>query len=104
MAIPYRGVTTCSTYFLTAGTYNKINILQSDRMATLFCRMLLRYRDDGKLRLHAFVVMPNHIHLLLSVVEGLTLERTMQFVKGGFSFEAGKLVGGRAPVWQKSFL
>ena len=87
MAIPYRGVTSSSTYFLTAGTCNKTNILQSDRMADLFCRTLLRYRDAGKLRLHAFVVMPNHIHLLITVPEGLTLERTMQFVKGGFSFE-----------------
>lgn len=104
MAIPYRGVTSSSTYFLTAGTCNKTNILQSDRMADLFCRTLLRYRDAGKLRLHAFVVMPNHIHLLITVPEGLTLERTMQFVKGGFSFEAGKLLGGRTPIWQKSFL
>ncbi len=104
MAIPYRGTTTSSTYFLTAGTYNKINILQSERMADLFCRILLRHRDAGKLRLHAFVVMPNHIHLLLTVPEGLTLERTMQFIKGGFSFEAGKLLSVRTPIWQKSFL
>jgi putative transposase len=104
MVIPYRGATSSSTYFLTAGTYNKTNILQSDRMADLFCRTLLRYRDAGKLKLHAFVVMPNHIHLILTVPEDLTLERTMQFVKGGFSFEAGKLLGGRTPIWQKSFL
>lgn len=104
MAIPYRGTTSSSTYFLTAGTYNKINILQSDRMADLFCRTLLRYRDAGKLRLHAFVVLPNHIHLLLTVPEGLTLERAMQLVKGGFSFEAGKLLSIRTPFWQKSFL
>ena len=58
----------------------------------------------GKLRLHAFVVLPNHIHLLLTVPEGLTLERAMQLVKGGFSFEAGKLLSIRTPFWQKSFL
>ena len=104
MAIPYRGITSGSTYFLTAGTYNKINILQSDRMSDLFCRTLFRYRDAGKLRLHAFVVMPNHIHLLFTVPEGLTLERTMQFIKGGFSFEAGKVLSVRTPIWQKSFL
>ena len=32
-AIPYRGTTSSSTYFVTAGTYNKANLLQSDRMA-----------------------------------------------------------------------
>ena len=34
--------------------------------------------------------MPNHIHLLLTVPQGLTLERVVQFVKGGFSYEVGK--------------
>jgi len=104
MTIPYRGVTSHSTYFLTAGTFNKTNCLQSERMAELFCRTLFRYRDDGKLQLHAFVVMPNHIHLLLTVPSDLTLERVMQFIKGGFSFEAGKLFGIRGPIWQKSFV
>ena len=104
MAIPYRGTTSCTTYFLTAGTYNKANLLQSQRMAELFCRTLFQYRDAGKLEVHAFVVMPNHVHLLITVPEGITLERAMQYVKGGFSFQAGKLFNLRGPVWQKSFV
>ena len=54
--------------------------------------------------MHSFVVMPNHIHLLLTVPEGLTLERVVQFIKGGFSHQAGKLIGSGGPVWQKSFV
>lgn len=104
MAIPRRGETSCSTYFITAGTFNKIHVLQSDRMAELFCETLLRYREDGKLAVHAFVVMPNHVQLLMTVPEGITLERVMQFVKGGFSHEAGKRFGIRGPMWQKSFV
>jgi len=73
-------------------------------MADLFCRTLFRYRDEGRLLVHAFVVVPNHTHLLLTVPQGLTLERVMQFVKGGFSHEAGKLVGSRDAIWQKSFV
>lgn len=104
MAIPYRGATSCATYFVTAGTFNKTNLLQSDRMASLFCETLFHYRDAGKFRLHAFVVMPNHVHLLLTVVEGMTLERTMQLIKGGFSYQANKLFGIRGAIWQKSFV
>jgi len=103
MTIPYRGATSASTYFITAGTYLKKHLLQSDRMADLFCTTLLRYRDAQKFRLHAFVVMPNHFHLLLTIPEGLTLERAVQFIKGGFSFQAGKLLGVRGEIWQKSF-
>src|SRR5271166_536124 len=104
MSIPYRGATTASTYFITGGTYLKKRLLQSDRTAELFCKTLFGYRDAQKFRLHAFVVMPNHFHLLLTVSEGMTLERVMQFIKGGFSYQAGKLLGLRYGIWQKSFV
>ena len=104
MTIPYRGKTSSATYFVTAGTWCKTNILQSDRMASLFCNTLCQYRAAGKFRLHAFVVMPNHIHLLLTVPEGVTLERAIQFIKGGFSYQCGKLLGVHSAIWQKSFL
>ena len=104
MAIPHRGQTSSTTYFITAGTFCKKNFLQSERMANLFCQTMYRYRAERKFLLHAFVVMPNHIHLLLTVPEGLTLERVVQFIKGGFSHQAGKLIGGGGPVWQKSFV
>lgn len=104
MAIPYRGTTTAATYFVTAGTSFKQNLLQSDGMAELFCGTLFHYRDAHKFQLHAFVVMPNHFHLILTVPEGTTLERAMQFIKGGFSHQAGKLLGVRHAIWQKSFV
>jgi len=71
-------------------------------MANLFCSTLLEYRSARKFLLQAFVVMPNHIHLLITVPEGTTLERTMQFIKGGFSWEAGRLTRLSHPFWQKS--
>jgi len=104
MTIPYRGRTTATTYFVTAGTYLKENVLQSEAMAELFCQVLFRYRAAQKLQLHAFVVMPNHFHLLLTVPEGSTVERVMQLIKGGFSYDAGRLLGARFEIWQKSFV
>ena len=58
----------------------------------------------ARLELGAFVVMPNHIHLLRTVPDGQTLERTMQYVKRGFSYEAGKRFGIHGPLWQKSYV
>ncbi|MGO9519379.1 MAG: REP-associated tyrosine transposase [Candidatus Korobacteraceae bacterium] len=104
MAIPYRGTTFHAIYFVTAGTAFKKSLLQSDRMAGLFCKTLFDYRDAHRFQIHAFVVMPNHFHIILTVPEGSTLERAMQFIKGGFSFQAGKQFGLRSPIWQKSFV
>ena len=81
-----------------------MRLLQTQRMAELFCNMLLEKRAMNTFLLHAFVVMPNHIHLLITVPQGSTLERTMQLIKGGFSREAGKFLNLPHPFWQKSFV
>src|SRR5258708_33938853 len=33
----------------------------------------------------------------------MTIERAIQFIKGGFAFRAGKELCFRAPVWQRGF-
>ena len=91
------------TFFVTSSISGKRNLLQSDRSAQLFVRVLHEYRGQGKFRLHEFVVMPDHFHLLLTVECESTIERAVQFVKGGFAFRAGRELGFRAPVWQKGF-
>ena len=74
---------------------------QSDRMAGLFVNVFLHYRAKGRYLLHEFVVMPDHFHLLITPRE--SLERAMQFIKGGFSFRARKALGFLHEIWQPSF-
>jgi putative transposase len=107
MSIPSRHadpaliVADARTFFVTSSIRGKRKLLQSDRSAGLFIRVLYDYRAQGKFRLHEFVVMPDHFHVLITVAS--TIERAMQFIKGGFAFQAGKYLGFRAPVWQKGF-
>jgi putative transposase len=101
MAAPRRGNTGYSCYFITASTFQKHNILQSEKMAGLFVDVLLHYREKQKYLLHEFVVMPDHVHLLITPQE--SLERAMQLIKGGFSFRAKKELGFMHEIWQPSF-
>jgi putative transposase len=101
MAIPHRGWTSNSTYFVTASCWEKQCLMQSDRMAGLFIEVLHHYREQKKYSLHEFVVMPNHFHLLIT--PGETLERALQLVKGGFSFRAKKELRVAGEIWQNSF-
>ena len=48
MAAPHRGNTGFSTYFITAATFQKHSLFQSDRMANLFLEVLLHYRSQKK--------------------------------------------------------
>jgi putative transposase len=109
MAIPIRHANTSQivagvrTFFVTSSIAEKRNLLQSDRSASLFVRTIYDYRAQSKFRLHEFVVMPDHFHLLLTIGSALTVERAVQFIKGGFAFQAGREFGFRAPVWQRGF-
>lgn len=47
--------------------------------------------------------MPDHFHTLLTVESDMTIERAVQFIKGGFAFRAGRELGLTAPMWQKGF-
>ena len=91
------------TFFVTSSTWDKRNLLQSDRAAELFLKVLYEYRAQGKFRLHEFVVMPDHFHLLLTLGSEISVEKAVQFIKGGFAFRAGKELGMKAPFWQKGF-
>ena len=101
MAAPHRGNTGYSCYFITASTFQKRNILQSDRMAGLLVDVLFHYRQRNEYLLHEFVVMPDHFHLLITPINAL--ERAMQMIKGGFSFRAKKELGFVHEIWQPSY-
>src|SRR5262249_27679479 len=51
--------------------------------------------------LHEYVVMPDHIHVLLT--PQTSLEKAVQFIKGGFSFRAKKELSSNMEVWQTGF-
>jgi putative transposase len=97
MAIPTRA-SRPGTFFITTATYNRRRLFQVPTNAELFVATLQHYRAEGHYELHAFVVMPDHIHLLLTP-QAIALERAVGLIKGGFSHRfASKL-----PVWQRGF-
>src|SRR5579864_1198954 len=68
MAAPARGKTGPSVYFITASTFQKQCLFQSERLTKPFIETLLAYRIQRKYLLHEFVVMPNHFHLLIKML------------------------------------
>jgi putative transposase len=96
MAAPYRGNTGSGTYFIAACAFQKQQLLQSDRMAQLFLDVVLNYRSQETYLLHEFVLMPDHFHLLITLLS--TLERALQLIKGGFSLRAKKELGFQGEI------
>jgi len=91
------------TYFITASAYMHQNLFQPTETADLLVATLFGYRERGEFLLHEFVVMPNHIHLLISVDDDHALGRAIQMLKGGFSHAVGKTGLKLKAVWQPSY-
>jgi putative transposase len=89
-------------YFVTFLTWQRRRLFVVDNYARLFLKTLYGYRRQGKFLLHAFVLMPEHVHLLLTPLNDVTLERALQLIKGGYSHAFG-LEFGRKEIWQRGF-
>ena len=92
------------TYFVTAKTWEGRALFQSSRMAQLFLDTLFHYRAQGNYQLHEFILMRNHFHLLLTPAPGVTLERAVQLIKGGFSHRAGREISPNMEIWQRGYV
>ncbi len=88
-------------FFVTTVTWRRAAIFRVERRARLLIDVLRDYRDQGKYLLHEFVVMPDHLHLLLTPAVEMSLERVVQFIKGGYSFRLRR--EEKIRVWQQSF-
>lgn len=88
-------------FFTTTKTCMAKSLLQSERNALLLIDVLRSYIAAGKFKLHDFVVMPNHVHLLIEVNNRMTIEKAMQLIKGGFSYRLKKEFGygGGVATW-----
>jgi REP-associated tyrosine transposase len=91
------------TYFVTTKTWANRSVFQVHETARIVIETMLRHRDAGAYLLHEFVVMPDHLHLLLTPSETTTLEKAMQLIKGGSSYEIHKRRGNRMEIWQPGF-
>jgi putative transposase len=87
------------TFFTTSVTANRRRLFQTERSAELLLRILQDNRQKGRFKLHSYVIMPDHIHLLLTPAENVSLEKAMQFIKGRFSFH----LKSAFDVWERSF-
>ena len=94
-------VRTSRTFFVTTKTSMGRPLLQSDRNAMLFIDVLRSYVAGKKFKVHDFVVMPDHVHLLMTVSGEMSIEKAVQFIKGGFSYRLKKEMGYCGEVWQK---
>jgi putative transposase len=95
---PARTMAPPGTYFVTFSTWERTRLFFVKAYAKIFLQTLYGYRRQGSFQLHAFVLMPEHIHLLLTPANDVTLERVVQLIKGGYSHKFGSEFGRKKEV------
>jgi putative transposase len=84
--------------FVATATRDRCPIFEISRVADLFVDTLLHYRTLGHYKLHAYVVMPDHVHLILTP-QSITLEQAVALIKNGFAYR----LDAELPVWEDGF-
>lgn len=100
---PGRLISPPGTYFVTFETWQRRRLFVVENYVRLFLQTIYRYRREHRFQLHAFVVMPEHVHLLITPAPDVTIEHAIQLIKGGYSHALGSILGRKREIWQRGF-
>jgi len=126
MPLPKRINLDNQVYFITTNTFKRKRVFKDDRNCKLFMGVLSYCQKRYKFKLYGYVVMPDHIHLLIQPDDNYTISAVIQKIKSIFAKEfklkikkrvAASLARGgdsktiayaelieyNHPIWQKSF-
>jgi putative transposase len=98
-----RRVRQAGVYFATTDTWERHAVFINTDLARIVVEQIVSCRDRGFYRLHAFVLMPEHLHILLTPGDETSIERAMQMIKGGSSHRIGIEKPQAFVVWHRSF-
>ena len=90
-------------FFATTKTSMSKRLLQSERNANLLIDVLRSLVAEHRFKLHDFVIMPDHVRLLIEADSGMTIEKATQLIKGRFSHRLSHEFGYKGEVWQRGF-
>jgi putative transposase len=102
-AVPANILKPSRIFFATTKTSMGMRLLQSERNASLLIEVLRSLVAEHRFKLHDFVIMPDHAHLLIEVAGEMTIEKAMQLIKGRFSHHLSHGFGYKGEVWQRGF-
>lgn len=88
------------THFITFSCYHRRPLFLSDTSKQTFETALERVRHSFQLCVYGYVIMPEHVHLLLSEPDNGTLADALKSLKQGVS---RRLVGEAEHFWQKRY-
>jgi putative transposase len=88
------------THFITFCCYHRRPSFTTDEANQLFEAALERVRRSYGLCVYGYIVMPEHVHLLIGEPQRMTLDVAIKSLKQGVS---RRLIGDASHFWQKRY-
>jgi len=80
-----------AVYYVTSRGDNNENIFKDDADYSAYLGLLKKYKEQYRFKLFASCLMPNHLHLLMELKEGLTISEIMHDLSSNYT----KYVNGK---------
>jgi putative transposase len=90
-------------YFITTKTRHNRKIFAVDENAEILFSSIYHLRESKEYYLLGFVIMPDHLHLLISITGEKNVSQIMQSIKGYTSWRINREINNKQALWQKSF-
>lgn len=89
-----------STYFITIRVDPQVGQPFRNHKIAKYITSFLYLDHHGKYDLQAFVVMPDHLHIIMKPLSGKTLAQIMQGIKGSTAYHINKMLNRTGKFWQ----
>ncbi len=76
--------------------------LRDPRIALMIQETFLKW-DGERYRLLSWVIMPNHVHILLTPEPGIAVADIMHSIKSYTAHEANRILGRKGQFWAKEY-
>lgn len=86
-------------YHVTARVNRKERLLQTPKSKTLFLETLIKLRKKYSCRIDNFVIMDNHVHLLVEPIGGTTLPEMMKWLLGVYTMKYNRMFNTSGHFW-----
>lgn len=96
--VPPNRALTDNTFFVSAALKDRCPLFADEHAAKIVLGSWQFFRRRGEIDLYGFVVMPDHVHLILRVFPPLTVSAFMRRFK---DYVAHALA--RGPIWDKGY-
>lgn len=93
----------CYPSLITTNVADRRPLLAEPGAAVALVHALTEAQEQLHFHLYAWVLMPDHLHLVIEVPDGMTSGTVMRFMKARFARRWNHRIGRGGAVWQTRF-